>query len=323
MAKYIKVAGTWEGCTASFIKAGGTWTPVLQTFRKVGGQWVADQGMALANASLFRNVNWAAKTNPIPRAVAFKPFGEQYMYLVGSNGAAGTVVSRWVTSIPLDLATVTEDTSARSADLDVRVVNAVGLQFPSDGSKMIFLESSGQIDVVPLSTAWDPSSANVIRATLTNLYNVTGVYGSADTNYMCFGFNRDGTRLFAVYYYSPGGDYRMDSIALNSAWEINSSTMTFESRVTIDSLVTGNARLRGLGVSLDERKLYAAALDKVVEFEMSTPGDITTMTSNATYTIANDGGWLSGTLSPTGVDFVFSRRPTTGDDYSLAQIRLV
>lgn len=125
-----------------------------------------------------------------------------------------------------------------------------------------------------LSTPWDLN-------TRTQVQDVARWYHAIDSNNYFIGnfysavFKPDGTKCFvATSTYSGGWRYGVTEVALSTAWDLSTWSVTYTFDSTAYSQI--NDHVKGLDVSEDGTKLHLCTDDHVKEWTLSTAWDLST-----------------------------------------------
>ena len=179
-----------------------------------------------------------------------------------------------------DIATASYD---GSFSYHVPVSPMHGMYFKQDGT-MLYLLSSDSVHQLYLSAPWDLSTLSYENESFDVSDQTTfaqGVY-----------FKSDGTKMYIVASDSPESVYQY---SLSTPWDI--TTASYDN-VSYDLSAIGLTLPYGISFSTDGTKMYIAHKTKIWQFNLSTPWDISTVSS---YT---DSGTLPRLGSPsTGVAF--------------------
>ena len=218
----------------------------------------------ISTISLSNTTFYVGTQETAPAALFFKPDGTK-MYVMGSTGDD---VNEYNLSVAWDISTATYVQIFYIGGLEA---TPTGLFFKTDGTKMYVLGSSGDdINEYNLSTPWDISTATYLRVSVV----------LSDTGPQGLFFNSDGTRMYVI---GAGSDnvYQYDVL---SAWNVG--TISY---------------VRALGIGLQEinptslffkpdgTRMYLAGStsDNVVQYNLSTPWNISTATLDFSINIAD------------------------------------
>ncbi len=234
---------------------------------------------------LFANVNAFGEvssfvdskdiTQRIAHGIAFNANGTK-MFISGSSQ---NKVYEFDLTVGFDVSTATRNSNeCTHSDEDEDVI---GLKLSSDGTKMFLIGSdSGAegIEEYKLDTAYDVSSCDFVT---------THFEGEMDIRDIAF--NNSGTKLFV--YDGTGNDF-IKKYSLTSPFNISNATFEQQSTGTSSktfSQLEGNPQ--GLAFSSDGSKMYITGhgKDKVQEFNLSTPFDLSNVTKKGGYDVSDDG----------------------------------
>ena len=192
-----------------------------------------------------------------PVAIAYSSNGRK-MYMLGETNNR---IYQYSLSTAFDQSTVSDD----SIDFDITSndQNPRGMTFSPDGTKIFVL--GDQTDVVyeyDMSTAWDISSA-----TYTSEISISGT-GTSPTGMF---FNATGSKMYIL---DAGSIFQYD---LGTAWSANTATYTAAQNISVSD---EDAVANGAEMSQGGEKLFVigGVTDKVYQYTLSTPEDITTAT---------------------------------------------
>jgi len=234
---------------------------------------------------LFANVNAFGEvssfvdskdiTQRIAHGIAFNANGTK-MFISGSSQ---NKVYEFDLTVGFDVSTATRNSNeCTHSDEDEDVI---GLKLSSDGTKMFLIGSdSGAegIEEYKLDTAYDVSSCNFVTTHFEGEMNIRDI-----------AFNNSGTKLFI--YDGTGNDF-IKKYSLTSPFNISNATFEQQSTGTSSktfSQLEGNPQ--GLAFSSDGSKMYITGhgKDKVQEFNLSTPFDLSNVTKKGGYDVSDDG----------------------------------
>ena len=213
----------------------------------------------------------------IPMAIAFNPSGTK-MFVVGMSQ---NKIFEFDLTTGFDVSTASKNSNVCSfiglAD------DAVDINFNSDGTK-IFLVDQGQggapntIEEFDLSTAYDVSSCTHVEEHFAG--DFVGLVGIE--------FNTDGTKLFI---YNTAGADSIKQYSLNSPYNLSNITLQKQSTGTSDkTFSTIESQPMGFTFSSDGSKMFITGTkkDKVQEFNLSTPFDLSSVSRTSGYDISNE-----------------------------------
>ena len=213
----------------------------------------------------------------IPMAIAFNPSGTK-MFVVGMSQ---NKIYEFDLTTGFDVSTASKNSNECSfiglGD------DAVDINFNSDGTK-IFLVDQGQggapntIEEFDLSTAYDVSSCTHVEEHFAG--DFVGLVGIE--------FNTDGTKLFI---YNTAGADSIKQYSLNSPYNLSNITLQKQSTGTSDkTFSTIESQPMGFTFSSDGSKMFITGTkkDKVQEFNLSTPFDLSSVSRTSAYDISNE-----------------------------------
>lgn len=246
-----------------FLKPDGTKMYVMGSLGDDVNEYNLSTPWNVSTASFVQAFSVAGKETA-PYGLFFKPDGTK-MYVMGSTGDD---VNEYNLSVAWDISTATYVQIFYIGGLEA---TPTGLFFKTDGTKMYVLGSSGDdINEYNLSTPWDISTATYLRVSVV----------LSDTGPQGLFFNSDGTRMYVI---GAGSDnvYQYDVL---SAWNVG--TISY---------------VRALGIGLQEinptslffkpdgTRMYLAGStsDNVVQYNLSTPWNISTATLDFSINIAD------------------------------------
>ena len=219
----------------------------------------------------------------IPMAIAFNPSGTK-MFVVGMSQ---NKIFEFDLTTGFDVSTATKNSNECSfiglAD------DAVDIDFNSDGTKL-FLVDQGQggadntIEEFDLSTAYDVSSCTHVEEHFAG--DFVGLVGIE--------FNTDGTKLFI---YNTAGADSIKQYSLNSPYNLSNITLQKQSTGTSDkTFSTIESQPMGFTFSSDGSKMFITGTkkDKVQEFNLSTPFDLSSVSRTSGYDISNEAVSVGG-----------------------------
>ena len=211
----------------------------------------------------------------IAHGIAFNGDGTK-MFISGSSQ---NKVLEFDLTTGFDVSTATKNSNeCAHSDEDEDVI---GLKLSSDGTKMFLIGSdSGAegIEEYKLDTAYDVSSCDFVTTHFEGEMNIRDI-----------AFNNSGTKLFI--YDGTGNDF-IKKYSLTSPFNISNATFEQQSTGTSSktfSQLEGNPQ--GLAFSSDGSKMYITGhgKDKVQEFNLSTPFDLSNVTKEGGYDVSDDG----------------------------------
>ena len=210
----------------------------------------------------------------LPMAIAFNPSGTK-MFVVGMSQ---NKIYEFDLTTGFDVSTASKNSNECSfiglAD------DAVDIDFNSDGTKL-FLVDQGQggadntIEEFDLSTAYDVSSCTHVEEHFAGDFELVGIE-----------FNPDGTKLFI---YDMTGADSIKQYSLNSPYNLSNITLQKQSTGTSDrTFSTIENQPSGFTFSSDGSKMFITGTkkDKVQEFNLSTPFDLSSVSKTNAYDIS-------------------------------------
>jgi len=213
-------------------------------------------------------------TQNIAHGVAFNQDGTK-MFISGSSQ---NKVYEFDLTVGFDISTASRNSNEcvhSGQDSDV-----IGIKLSSDGTKMFLVGTDDEaegIEEFALSTAYDVSTCQFVTTHFEGEMNIRDI-----------AFNNSGTKLFI---YDKTSNYFIKQYSLNSPFSI--SNATFEQQYT----GTSNKTLKqlenspqGLAFSSDGSKMYITGdgKDRVQEFNLSSPFDLSNVTKEGAYDIPTD-----------------------------------
>jgi len=174
-----------------------------------------------------------------------------------------------------------------SFDLNL-AANIRGMFFKPDGTKLYLSHDVAATDNVKeytMSTAWDISTLNNTSnfGTTTQTSTPNGIF-----------FKPDG---YAFYLVDTGND-RVLEYSLSTAWDVSTASYSSNAFTT-----TGETDPRSVYFKEDGTKMYVVgtASDNVIQYNLSTAWDITTASSQATFSVASQSTFPAQiSFNPTG-----------------------
>ncbi len=179
-----------------------------------------------------------------------------------------------------------------------------GISFSDDGA-YLFIAYNNQVEQHSLPTPWDVASTTYVR-------ELPKRESTADIRGMCLSV--DGTKLY-VYEYtgiSEGSVNAINEYTLSTPW--NLSTALYIHQWEVD----GDMWINGIFISTNGDKLYTATTygspDKILEFTLSTPWDITSSESRIDFIQGeeSDGTIYSCMLSWDGLNMYIAGKEQGG-----------
>ena len=234
---------------------------------------ILQSSIAFAGVSAF--VDNKDITQRIAHGIAFNGDGTK-MFISGSSQ---NKVLEFDLTVGFDISTAAKNSNeCAHSDEDEDVI---GLKLSSDGTKMFLVGSDSEaegIEEYKLDTAYDVSSCDFVT---------THFEGEMDIRDIAF--NNSGTKLFI--YDGTGNDF-IKKYSLTSPFNISNATFEQQSTGTSSktfSQLEGNPQ--GLAFSSDGSKMYITGhgKDKVQEFNLGTPFDLSNVTKKGGYKVSDDG----------------------------------
>ena len=225
-------------------------------------------GYDLANASYDSKSFAVTSQAPAPFDLDFKPDGTSFIVV----GQSSDTVYQYNCSTAWDISTASYANKSLNVSSQAEIPRS--LMFNNDGTKIYVLDSSPWFDKAQriyeygLSTAYDVSTGSYNNVSLdlsTAASNFTG-----NQFFIPSGGSQDGTKVYAGCYNND----RIYSWTLSTAWDL--STASLDS--TSFSVSSYDGVHAGMYVNSDGTKWWIGARqsDKIIQFSMSTPYDIST-----------------------------------------------
>ena len=227
-----------------------------------------------AFGAVSRVVDSFQVTQRIPTGVVFNPDGTK-MFI---SGMSQNRVMEFDLTTGFDVSEATINSNeCDHADKDGNVVD---LRLNSNGTKLFIVGYDNKIILeYSLSTAYDVSTCS---------YENTFFSGDG-LNPRSMAFNTNGTKLFI---YDQTGDYSVKQYSLNSAYDLTNATLVKEYTGTASKTLKDIEKFaQGMAFSADGTKMYLTGdfEDKVHEFNLSTPFDLSNVTKKGGYDVSDDG----------------------------------
>ena len=215
----------------------------------------------------------------IPHGVAFNSDGTK-MYVIGSS--ANRVI-QYTLSTPFDISEAT--LLAGSICTEGFAGDGLKIIFNSDGSKFFLVDDATQdVEILTLTTAYDISTCSN-----------TGSKDFGTTNLRDLKFSNDGKKVFL---YDQGGTHSLKQYSLSSAFDISNPTLvttyTGSDSKTLKQLTGNKNKVNGLAFSSDGSKMFVTNETKITEFTLSTPFDLSNVTSEGRENISDQITKISG-----------------------------
>jgi len=196
-----------------------------------------------------------------------------------------------------------------SVNFDLNLAASIrGMFFKPDGTKLFLSHDTGNRDVkeYTMSTAWDIS-------TLSNTSNFSALSQITSGMQGIF-FKPDG---YAFYLVDFNGS-RVLEYSLSTAWDVSTASYSSNAFTT-----TGENNPRSVYFKPDGTKMYVtgSASDNVIEYALSTAWDITTGSSQATFSVASQASFPAQiSFNPTGTKMYLTTYSSSSDifEYSLS-----
>ncbi len=212
-----------------------------------------------------------------PMGVAFNPSGTK-MFVVGT---VENKIFEFDLTTGFDLSTATKNSNL--CDFSSQATDVVDIDFNSDGTKL-FLADQDQggndetIEEFDLSTAYDVSSCTHVKEHFAGDYvELVGIE-----------FNSNGTKLFI---YNTSGTNSIKQYSLNSPYNLSNPTLQKQSTGTSNkTFQTIESQPTGFAFSSDGSKMFITGKnkDKVQEFNLSTPFDLSSVSKTGAYDISDE-----------------------------------
>jgi uncharacterized protein YhjY with autotransporter beta-barrel domain len=155
--------------------------------------------------------------------------------------------------------------------------DVVDIEFNSDGTKLFLADQGGDdaIEEFDLSTAYDVSTCTNVEEHFAGDFGLVGIE-----------FDPSGTKLFI---YDTTGTDKIKQYSLNSPYNLSSLTLQKQSTGTSDkNFQTIESQPMGFTFSSDGSKMFITGIakDKIQEFNLSTPFDLSNVSKTGVYSIA-------------------------------------
>ena len=212
----------------------------------------------------------------IPMAIAFNPSGTK-MFVVGMSQ---NKIFEFDLTTGFDVSTATKNSNVCSfiglAD------DAVDIDFNSDGTKLFLVDVDGTgddehaIEEFNLTTAYDVSTCVHANEHFLDEFKLVGIE-----------FNASGTKLFI--FDETGGSSLIKQYSLNSPYNLSNPTLQKQSTGTSDTTFEAiEDSPKGFAFSSDGSKMFMTGRerDKVQEFNLSTPFDLSSVSKTDAYGIS-------------------------------------
>ena len=192
------------------------------------------------------------------------------------------IVSQWTLSTAWDLSTASS--AGKSMNVSAFVSYGRGITFKPDGTRIYFVDQSGDITQCNLSTAWDLSTFVYAGNAAVSGYNPNGIE-----------LSDDGTRMYLTF-----GSERIVQYALSTAWDCRTGTSLGEVSFsgygggTGLHLPSGSTSLYALSTSTDKAYKFSTESFTTITFPSSVQNLASTTTLNENRNVynffTNDGG---------------------------------
>ena len=207
-----------------------------------------------------------------PRGVFFRSDGSR-MYVCGN---AGDDIIQYDLGTAWDISTATY---SNAFVVSGQASTPYDVSLSADGTKMWVLDGGNDaVDQYSLSSAWDVGSATYD--------NITFSVASQETSPLGFWFRPDGTKMYVTG--STGDD--VNEYDLSSAGNVATATFLQVS----SSLAAYETGPEGLAFSSDGSKMWivGSTWNRVTQFDLSTPWDVSTLSFNSYLPVATSGTFL-------------------------------
>ena len=248
-------------------------------------------------------------TQRIPTGVVFNPDGTK-MFI---SGMSQNKVMEFDLTTGFDVSTATIN-SNECSHLG-KDGNVVDLRLNSNGTKLFLVGYDNKIILeYSLSTAYDVSTCS---------YENTFFSGDG-LKPRSMAFNTNGTKLFI---YDQTGDYSVKQYSLNSAYNLTNATLVKEYTGTASKTLKDiEGFAQGMAFSADGTKMYLTGdkEDKVHEFNLSTPFDLSNVTKvSGSYSVAGEITKMSGiAFSADGLKMFITDFSNGADDKDVTEFDL-
>ena len=262
-----------------------------------------------AFGAVSRVVDSFQVTQRIPTGVVFNPDGTK-MFI---SGMSQNKVMEFDLTTGFDVSEATIN-SNECSHLG-KDGNVVDLRLNSNGTKLFLVGYDNKIILeYSLSTAYDVSTCS---------YENTFFSGDG-LNPRSMAFNTNGTKLFI---YDQTGDYSVKQYSLNSAYDLTNATLVKEYTGTASkTLKEIEGFAQGMAFSADGTKMYLTGdkEDKVHEFNLSTPFDLSNVTKvSGSYSVAGEITKMSGiAFSADGLKMFITDFSNGGSDKDVTEFDL-
>ena len=262
-----------------------------------------------AFGAVSRVVDSFQVTQRIPTGVVFNPDGTK-MFI---SGMSQNKVMEFDLTTGFDISEATIN-SNECSHLG-KDGNVVDLRLNSNGTKLFLVGYDNKIILeYSLSTAYNVSTCS---------YENTFFSGDG-LKPRSMAFNTNGTKLFI---YDQNGDYSVKQYSLNSAYDLTNATLVKEYTGTASkTLKEIEGFAQGMAFSADGTKMYLTGdkEDKVHEFNLSTPFDLSNVTKvSGSYSVAGEITKMSGiAFSADGLKMFITDFSNAGSDKDVTEFDL-
>ena len=229
----------------------------------------------IAFAAVSGFVDSKQVTQRRPMGVAFNLDGTK-MFVVGT---VENKIFEFDLTTGFDVSTATKNSNV--CNFVGLASDVVDIEFNSDGTKLFLVDQDQgaddehAVDEFSLSTAYDVSTCTHVEEHFTDDFKLVGIE-----------FNHGGTKLFI---YDMTGTDSIKQYSLNSPYNLSNPTLQKQSTGTSDeTFQTIESQPMGFTFSSDGSKMFITgrAQDKVQEFNLSTPFDLSNVSKTGIYSIA-------------------------------------
>ena len=227
----------------------------------------AQAGYDIANASYDSKSFSVATQETVPFDLDFKPDGTSFVIVGQTNDTA----YQYNCSVAWDISTASY--ASKSLSLSSQMTSPRGILFNNDGTKMYVQGSDADaIFEYSLTTPYDISTGSYSNVSLDLTTAASGFLGGQFS--IPSGGAQDGTKLYVGCFNTD----RIYSWTLGTAWDL--STASLDS--TNFNVLSYDGVHAGINVNSDGTKWWISARqsDKIIQFSMSTPYDISTSTKD-------------------------------------------
>lgn len=244
----------------------GKYMSPQRTVDLVANEVVACSPWSLANFVLHKQ--WLTYTlggTGTPSSLAFGDAGSR-MYVAGT--APGATIYGYQLSIPYDLDTISTETSK---DVSAQVTTIHAVRFKPDGTKMYVLDVAGVVYQYTLATPWDITTASYDSISLSIAAQESSARG--------FDISDDGTKLYAV----GAANSTIYQYTLSAAWSLSGASYASISKSVSAQSTAGDGAGIKLGASGTKLYYFARTNERVYQYTLSTPYDISTASYDSLY----------------------------------------